>query len=181
VAVSLAATTDHFDTSFVPSVSELERLLPSVIQEIESVKNTLTPTANPVSSITASTTAASVVTSSPSSHNDSASSIMVGAMVSGSSPRAAVATTSGFIPEPKRLDRDECRLNLLHHIESVQGEIENRYSAIESAISKIEAMPGASNAGFSLTQISDGDAKMKAKLNKLIQDLYVARQLMWTL
>merc|ERR1712083_968368 len=127
------------------------------------------------------TTAAAVVTSSPSQSQKDSTSAMIGGVVSGSSPCATVASTSGFIPEPKRLDRDECRLNLLHHIESVQGEIENRYSAIESAISKIEAMPGASNAGFSLTQISDGDAKMKAKLNKLIQDLYVARQLMWTL
>jgi len=167
------ATPDHFDTSFVPSVSELERLLPSVIEEIQSVKN-----------------AAAGTTSTSSSHNStsvSGSGMMGGTSVSAtvaassSSSRVALASTSGFIPEPKRLDRDECRLNLLQHIESVQEEVENRYSAIESAISKIEAMPGASNAGFSLAQISGSDAKMKAKLNKLIQDLSVARQLMWTL
>ena len=58
---------------------------------------------------------------------------------------------------------------------------ENRYNAIESAIAKIEAMPGASCVGLSLTQISDSDAKLKAKLSKLIQDLAIARQLLWTL
>jgi len=169
-------------------------LLPSVIQEIESVKNALQSPTSAASVITASN--AVVATSSSSSHNNSTSSVMVGgpssagtpgghpAGASSSSPRRFVSHhhhNSGFIPEPKRLDRDECRLNLLQHIESVQSEVEYRYSAIESAISKIEAMPGASNAGFSLEQISVGDAKMKAKLNKLIQDLSVARQLTWTL
>lgn len=189
-----AAAVDHFDTSFIPSVSDIERLLPSVIQEIESVKNSLQSSTSAASVITASN--AVVATSSSSSHNNSTSSVMVGgpssagtpgghpAGASNSSPRRFVSHhhhNSGFIPEPKRLDRDECRLNLLQHIESVQAEVEYRYSAIESAISKIEAMPGASNAGFSLEQISVGDAKMKAKLNKLIQDLAVARQLTWTL
>jgi len=189
-----AVAADHFDTSFIPSVSDIERLLPSVIQEIESVKNSLQSSTSAASVITASN--AVVATSSSSSHNNSTSSVMVGgpssagtpgghpAGASSSSPRRFVSHhhhNSGFIPEPKRLDRDECRLNLLQHIESVQSEVEYRYSAIESAISKIEAMPGASNAGFSLEQISVGDAKMKAKLNKLIQDLSVARQLTWTL
>ena len=194
VASTPAAAADHFDTSFIPSVSDIERLLPSVIQEIESVKNALQSPTSAASVITASN--AVVATSSSSSHNNSTSSVMVGgpssagtpgghpAGASSSSPRRFASHhhhNSGFIPEPKRLDRDECRLNLLQHIESVQAEVEYRYSAIESAISKIEAMPGASNAGFSLEQISVGDAKMKAKLNKLIQDLSVARQLTWTL
>lgn len=193
-----AAAVDHFDTSFIPSVSDIERLLPSVIQEIESVKNALQSPTSAASVITASN--AVVGTSSSSSHNNSTSSVMVGGPSSagtpmghlGGHPAGASSSSpsrfashhhhnSGFIPEPKRLDRDECRLNLLQHIESVQAEVEYRYSAIESAISKIEAMPGASNAGFSLEQISVGDAKMKAKLNKLIQDLSVARQLTWTL
>lgn len=126
---------EDFDANFIPSLSEVERLLPSVIQEI--------------------------AVSNKSS--------------SGPSP----ANSNVPMSMPKRLDRDECRLNLLQHIEGVQAEIENRYNAIESAISKIEAMPGALNAGFSLATLND--AKMKAKLNKLIQDLAVARQLMWTL
>lgn len=138
---------EHFDASFIPSVSEVERLLPSVIQEIASSKNN------------SSTTSPS--TSKP--------------------DEPAASNSVNFVPEPKRLDRDECRLNLLQHIESVQAEIEKRYNAIESALSKIEAMPGASNAGISLKQANDSDAKLKAKLNKLIQDLAVARHLVWTL
>lgn len=141
------ASSEHFDASFIPSVSEVERLLPSVIQEIASSKNNSS-------------------TTSPSTSNK---------------PAESASNSVNFVPEPKRLDRDECRLNLLQHIESVQAEIDKRYNAIESALAKIEAMPGASNAGFSLKQANDSDAKLKAKLNKLIQDLAVARHLVWTL
>jgi hypothetical protein len=120
------------DANFIPSVSEVERLLPSIIQEMEGSKPA-SPAHNPNSSM--------------------------------------------ILPEPKRLDRDECRLNLLQHIESVQSEIEARYNAIEAAVAKIEAMDNAQ----AMPSFSDSDAKLKAKLNRLIQDLAVARHLVWTL
>ena len=148
---------EDFDTSFIPSVSEVEALLPSVIQEIEAVKNSLQQPPN----VNGGPSAAS-------SHN--------------SSLLKKAASNSPAVIIPKRLDRDECRLNLLQHIESVQDEIDNRYKAIESSIAKIEAMPGAINAGFTSRQLlGPADGKLKAKLNQLIQDLSTARQLTWTL
>jgi len=86
-----------------------------------------------------------------------------------------------IIPEPKRLDRDECRLNLLQHIQSVQSEIEKRFTAIEEAIGKIETMPGGFHAGLTPAQLQYGDNRIKSRLTMLIQDLAIARQLLWTL
>ena len=129
-----------FDASFIPSVSEVERLLPSVIQEIESGKD-------------------SAASSPPTS---------VAPMTNGN------ANSSSIIPEPKRLDRDECRLNLLQHIDNVQSEIQKRFKAIESVVFKLEV----SN---SCSSTSDPNSKVKAKLASLIQDLSISRQLVWTL
>merc|ERR1712227_760166 len=83
--------------------------------------------------------------------------------------------TNGIFPEPKRLDRDECRLNLLQHIDNVQSEIQKRFKAIESVVFKLEVSNKCSSTG------SDANSKVKAKLASLIQDLSISRQLMWTL
>lgn len=126
------------DASFIPSVYEVERLLPSVLQAMEATKD---PTV----------------------------------------PKPSTSKAAVIIPEPKRLDRDECRLNLLTHIESVQNEIEKRFTAIEEALGKIESMPGAFHAGLTPAQLQVGENRIKSKLTMLIQDLAIARQLMWTL
>jgi len=141
-----AATVDsdgsQFDTSFIPSVSEVERLLPGVIQEIESGKD-------------------SAASSPPTS---------VAPMTNGKGP----STSSSIIPMPKRLDRDECRLNLLQHIDSVQNEIHKRFKAIESVVCKLES-------NNTCLSTNDVNSKFKAKLTMMLQDLSISRQLMWSL
>lgn len=142
------------DASFIPSLSEVERLLPSVIKDMDLIDSKSVPTTNSSSSLKE---------------------------LPPRNVTAGTATPPMFIPEPKRLDRDECRLNLLQHIASVQFEIEKRFTAIEAAMNKIEAMPGSVNAGFLATLLSGSESKIKTKLTMLLQDLAIARQLVWTL
>lgn len=72
------------------------------------------------------------------------------------------------ILEPKRLDRDECRLNLLDHISSVQNEVEARLEAIETAMTKIES------GTISVPQA-------RAHLTTLLRDIGTTRNLVWSL
>ena len=137
------------DASMIPSLSEVERLLPSVLQAMDD------------GGIDGNT-----------KQNSSSSSSL---------PKASTSKAAVIIPEPKRLNRDECRLNLLQHIQSVQSEIEKRFVAIEEAIGKIETMPGGFHAGMTPLQLQNGESRIKSRLTMLIQDLAIARQLMWTL
>ena len=86
-----------FDISnFIPSVSEMQRLLPDVIKDISgslSANQSFTPNILPPPTI---------------------------------------------IPEPKRLDRDECRLNLILHIENLQKHIQNRLEKIDIELEVLE-------------------------------------------
>jgi len=83
-----------FPTSLLPSVSEMQRLLPGVIEDISGTYQ--------------------------SSHHPL--------------PRPA----PNIIPEPKRLDKEECRQNLVLHIEKVQEAIESRLASLESRLSELE-------------------------------------------
>ena len=56
---------------------------------------------------------------------------------------APPAAAPPIIIEPKRIDKDECRMNLLHHIDAVQTEFGNRLDEIEKTLEQIEA--GSSN------------------------------------
>merc|ERR1711902_463982 len=72
-------SSEGFDLqNLLPSVSEMQRLLPDVIKDIS------------------------------------------GSLSSVSSPPATFPPAPNIIPEPKRLDREECRLNLLDQIENVE-------------------------------------------------------------
>jgi len=90
-------STEGFDISnFIPSVSEMQRLLPDVIKDISgslSANQSFTPNILPPPTI---------------------------------------------IPEPKRLDRDECRLNLILHIENLQKHIQNRLEKIDTELEVLE-------------------------------------------
>jgi len=93
-------TSDGFDIqNLLPSVSEMQRMLPDVIKDISGSLNS-TPAFN-------------------------------GGIIN--SP-----TAPNIIPEPKRLDRDECRQNLLEHIEALQKHVEDRLEAVEDKIENIE-------------------------------------------
>ena len=43
-----------------------------------------------------------------------------------------------IIPEPKRLDRDECRLNLILHIENLQKHIQTRLENLDTELELLE-------------------------------------------
>ena len=155
------------DESLIPSITEVERLLPGVLQAMD---DGIASGSNKVSSSPPTTSAAGGPTAAGAA---TTSSISV--------PKASTSKAAVIIPEPKRLDRDECRLNLLQHIQSVQSEIEKRFTAIEEAIGKIETMPGGFHAGLTPAQLQYGDNRIKSRLTMLIQDLAIARQLLWTL
>ena len=93
------ATEEGFDLhNLLPSVSEMQRMLPDVIKDISGG-----------------------LASNPSSFQP-----------------PPVIPAPNFIPEPKRLDREECRQNLLVHIESLQKHVEERLEAVEEAVEDIE-------------------------------------------
>merc|ERR1719433_1540181 len=79
-----------FPSNLLPSVSEMQRLLPDVIKDIS---GSFTPTILPQPTI---------------------------------------------IPEPKRLDRDECRLNLILHIENLQKHIQIRLETLDTKLEVLE-------------------------------------------
>jgi hypothetical protein len=70
--------------------------------------------------------------------------------------------------EPKRLDRDECRLNLLDHVANLQNEVSARLSVIESALVNIEK---------GVAEIPTS----KSGLVTLLRDVDVTRQLVWSI
>ncbi len=134
------------DPNFIPSMSEVERLLPSVLKEMGDA------TAPPAAASSTSDLSKAVVLSAP------------------STPAPVL------IPEPKRLDRDECRLNLLQHIDTVQTEVMERFEAIEAALNKIERMPA-----IVWPAALESESQIKARMNMLMQDLDSCRQMLWAL
>merc|ERR1712048_1478577 len=85
-----------FPSNLLPSVSEMQRLLPDVIKDISgslSANQTFTP---------------------------------------------AILPQPTIIPEPKRLDRDECRLNLILHIENLQKHIQVRLETLDIELEVLE-------------------------------------------
>lgn len=78
-----------------------------------------------------------------------------------------------LIQEPKRLDRDECRLNLLDHISSVQAELELRLDSIEMSLNKIVE-----------DDVNDplpATISTRSMLTTVLRDLSTARTLLWSL
>jgi len=79
-----------------------------------------------------------------------------------------------IIPEPKILDKDECRLNLLQHIEAVQTEFENRLEVMEKALAEVD------NDNPHLSGGPDGGdlvGHTKVLLSLLLQDLSTSNHL----
>ena len=89
-----------------------------------------------------------------------------------------------IIPEPKSLDKDECRLNLLEHIDAVQTEFENRLEVMEKTLAEVEQDRNGSSGrqplgGVSATAdgVIDPVAQTKVLLSLLLQDLATANLL----
>merc|ERR1711902_368423 len=126
----------------LPSVSELQLLLPGVIQDISQ---------------------------GSANHNFS--------------QQAVRATNPTLIPEPKRLDREECRLNLLNHVEELQvlvdarlEEIENRLDAVDpSTNSSCSTTPSSSSASSSAPVYTSSAAA--SSLSRILLDLRAARKI----
>merc|ERR1711963_633630 len=127
----------------LPSVSELQLLLPGVIQDISQ---------------------------GSANHNFS--------------QQAVRATNPTLIPEPKRLDREECRLNLLNHVEELQvlvdarlEEIENRLDAVDpSTNSSCSTTPSSSSASSSAPVYTSSSAAASS-LSRILLDLRAARKI----
>jgi len=92
-----------------------------------------------------------------------------------------------IIPEPKSLDKDECRLNLLEHIDAVQTEFENRLEVMEKTLAEVEqGRKGSGNSGHQVALggvsstadgVIDPVAQTKVLLSLLLQDLATANLL----
>ena len=94
-------SSEGFDLqNLLPSVSEMQRMLPDVIKDISGS-----------------------LSSPPSTFP---------------SQNILPAPQPNIIPEPKRLDREECRLNLLDHIEALQKHVEDRLEDVEDQIENVE-------------------------------------------
>jgi len=124
----------------LPSVSELQLLLPGVIQDI-----------------------------SQGSGNHAFS-----------SQQAVRGTNPTLIPEPKRLDREECRLNLLNHVEELQVLVEARLEEIEN---RLDAIDPSANSSCSTTPSSSSTSAQPvyphsaSSLGRVLLDLRTAKKL----
>jgi len=86
-----------------------------------------------------------------------------------------------IIPEPKILDKDECRLNLLQHIEAVQTEFENRLEVMERALAEVDEASDPKLNGMSTSGphvgLNDPVGHTKVLLSLLLQDLSTSKHL----
>merc|ERR1712192_257752 len=124
----------------LPSVSELQLLLPGVIQDI-----------------------------SQGSGNHAFS------------QQAVRGTNPTLIPEPKLLDREECRVNLLNHVEELQVLVESRLDEIES---RLDSVDPSSNSSCSTTPSSSHQLPLypttthsSSSLGRILLDLRTAKKL----
>jgi len=122
-----------FPSSLLPSVSEMQRLLPGVIKDISELSSqTYVPNLLP--------------------------------------------STPNIIPEPKRLDRDECRLNLILHIENLQKHVQHRLEDIEKRVDSLDSMgvgaeeESSNNSTVPSLTITLQDLRSAKKLNSSLPD-----------
>merc|ERR1711936_890877 len=93
----------------------------------------------------------------------------------GFSQQAVRGTNPTLIPEPKRLDREECRLNLLNHVEEMQVLVEARLEEIEN---RLDAVDPSTNASCSTTPSSSSASSAAASsLSRILLDLRTARKI----
>ena len=147
----------------MPSVSELQLLLPGVIQDISQGEQE-------AGGAQAFHQQVSAVREAVARHNTTQA-------VRGPNPT--------IIPEPKRLDREECRLNLLHHVEDLQvrrglggvgtvprqGLVEARLQEIEDRVEGLEGT-GEQEAGGATPPLASllQDLRSAQRLNTALPD-----------
>merc|ERR1719412_3322360 len=169
----------------IPSVSEVQQLLPSIIQAIQQEDGDAVPTA-------------AVVTGQPTTPQPLEQQMQMPATSAFAppSPSPTVAQTPlPIIPEQKRIDKDECRLNLLEHIEKMQNEVDSLLGKVEVNLRAIEGGRGrggsysqgtssvaaAWSSSSAATAVDKMSARTKALAMAIIHDVNTARKLVGAL
>merc|ERR1712001_715392 len=134
------------DPSMIPSLSEVQQLLPSLMSSLE---EQLLNDQQQVQ-IDATLDESSECMTSLSSDVNNIVSIDVGNQSLQQFHTPIIPATPVAFPETKRIDKDECRLNLMHHIDAVQTEFERRLNLIESTLAEIDSNKSGMNPSHSL-------------------------------
>ena len=172
----------QIDPSMIPSVSEVQQLLPSIIQAIQQEDGDAVPTA-------------AVVTGQPTTPQPLEQQMQMPATSAfAPSPSPTVAQTPlPIIPEQKRIDKDECRLNLLEHIEKMQNEVDSLLGKVEVNLRAVEgsraqsssqapfSSPSWSSSAATASAVDKMSARTKALALALIHDVSTARKLVGAL
>ncbi|XP_040573433.1 uncharacterized protein [Lepeophtheirus salmonis] len=131
---------DPIDPSMIPSVSEVQQLLPSIIE---------------AEGLLTGSQGVDFVTDPP-------------------TPTPIMPT---IIPEPKRIDKDESRINLIQHIDDVQCEVEERLNLLEENLVRLEKDD--SNSESTIDDAVNADcAKTKAIIQMLLMDLSTGKTML---
>ena len=165
----------ELDPSMIPSLSEVQQLLPSIMSSLEQqiLSEQQVPTEDTLDE-------SSSCINQLSSEMNSIPSIEVGCRPL-QQFHAQMIHTPVIFPETKRIDKDECRLNLLHHIDAVQSEFDQRLSLVEKTLVEMESIRSKEaviqNSTNDTDEESDPAAKTKAILTLLLHDLKTSKNL----
>merc|ERR1712142_1119294 len=168
---------DDFSLDFLPWLNEVKELLPGVLKDISGgsldITNAATTSAASSSNnddISASDTAipsgrncAVGVTASPRRRSAKKTN-----KISGHHPPPVT-----LIPQPKLINREESRLNLVSHIEHMQTQVDQRLSLVEQYLQHEEqAVLGMNDTGTPAPALPRLDcSEVKQGLSKLVRDL----------
>ena len=163
------------DPSMIPSLSEVQQLLPSLMSSLEE------QLLNDQQQVQLdSTLDESACINSLSSDVNNIASIDVGNQSLQQFHTPIIPATPVAFPETKRIDKDECRLNLMHHIDAVQTEFERRLNLVEATIAEIDFSKTGTNPSPTpndTDEDTDPAAKTKAILTLLLHDLRTSKNL----
>lgn len=164
------------DPSMIPSLSEVQQLLPSLMSSLEEQL---------ISDQQQSPMGTSLDGTAPCINALSSDVNHIGSIDVGNRPlqhfhTQLVHAPPVIFPETKRLDKDECRLNLLHHIDAIQTEFDHRLNLVEKTMAEIDSNRSGTDTVSTLSDVdedSDPAAKTKAILTLLLHDLRTSKNL----
>ena len=164
------------DPSMIPSLSEVQELLPSIMSSLEQQilsEQQQVPTQHTLDE-------SSSCMNQLSSEMNSIPSVEVECRPL-QQFHAQMIPAPVIFPETKRIDKDECRLNLLHHIDAVQSEFDQRLRLVEKTLVEMESIRSKEaviqNSSNDTDEESDPAAKTKAILTLLLNDLKTSKNL----
>ena len=163
------------DPSMIPSLSEVQQLLPSLMSSLE---EQLLSDQQQVELDATLDDSASCINSLSSDVNNIAS-LDVSNQPLQQFHNTLIPPPVSF-PETNRIDKDECRLNLMHHIDAVQTEFEHRLNLVESTLNEIDFNKTGTNSAHppnDTDEDPDPTAKTKAILTLLLNDLKTSKNL----